>query len=182
MAERFDNAGFKATASHLPDAVLITDSEGRITWANRAFKKLCGYNLKELIGKRPGSFLQGHGTDPDTVRAMHRAMENRRYFQTEILNYHKKGHAYWASISVTPFLNPEGELEGHVGIAHDITDKRIEANRMENDVVTIYSALVCECMESADPSVADPFLEPLQLSRTSSAQPKSGEPHRKSRS
>ena len=63
MAVRFDNAGFKATANHLSDAVLITDPQGRITWSNRAFKKLCGYNLNEVIGQHPGTLLQGKGTD-----------------------------------------------------------------------------------------------------------------------
>ena len=181
MADRFDNAGFKTTACHLPEAVLITDARGRITWANRAFKKLCGYGLKEITGKHPGSFLQGRGTDPETVRAMHQAMEDSRYFQTEVLNYHKKGHAYWASVSVTPFIDAHGDLEGYVGIAHDITEKRIEVSQMENDVVTIYSALIGECMESADPTVADPFLAPLQFNRGSGSQPKSGEPRRRSR-
>lgn len=182
MTERFDNAGFKATASHLPEAVLITDSEGRITWVNRAFKKLCGYHLKEITGQKPGSFLQGKSTDPDTVEAIERAMEQKQYFHTEILNYHKKGHAYWASVSVTPFFDKNGKLEGHIGVAQDITKKRIEISQMEQDVVTMYTALVSECTEAADPSQEDPFLRHIRFSDDfSNSEPKSAEPHRKSR-
>lgn len=164
MAARFDNAGFKATASRLPQAILITDTAGRITWANRAFKTLCGYHLKEIVGRKPSSFLQGTETNPETVRAMHEAMDRQEHFEAEILNYHKKGHPYWAAISVTPFFDSKGELEGHIGVAQDITEKRIEISQMEYDTVTMYTALVSECTESADPSEQDPFLVHMRFS------------------
>jgi PAS domain S-box-containing protein len=182
MPERFDNTGFKATTSHIQDAVLITDPEGRITWANRAFKKLCGYNLKEIIGQNPGTFLQGKNTDPETVKSMHEAMEQRQHFHCEVLNYHKKGHAYWASISVTPFFDEKGSLQGHIGVAHDITKKRIEISQMENDIVTMYAALISESYSKDSSPPEDPFLAHMRFSAWSlSPEPTSAEPHRKSR-
>lgn len=182
MTARFDNAGFKATARHLPEAILITDPAGRVTWANRAFKKLCGYDLKEITGQRPGTFLQGKHTDPETVHAMHAAMEQQKHFHAEVVNYHKKGHPYWAAISVTPFFDEDGSLQGHIGVAQDITKKRMEIQQMEHDLIAMYTALVSECTESADSSEADPFLVPMHFGEFSSgSEPRSAEPHRMSR-
>lgn len=182
MPERFDNAGFKATARHLPEAILITDPKGRITWANRAFKNLCGYPLKEIIGQKPGTFLQGENTDSDAVKAMHKAMEQRQYFSREVLNYHKKGHAYWASISITPFFDEKGTLEGHIGVAHDITKKRIEIGQMENDIITMYAALISETSCENVSASEDPFLAHMRFSAWSlNSEPRSAESHQKSR-
>ena len=182
MPERFDNAGFKATARHLPEGIVVTDASGQIAWANRAFKKLCGYTLKEITGQKPGTFLQGKNTDPKTVKSMHDAMEQRRHFHCEILNYHKKGHAYWASVSVTPFFNEQGSLEGHIGIVHDITKKRIEISQMENDIVTMYAALISESSSKDISPTEDPFLAHMRFSAWSlSSEPMSEEPHRMSR-
>jgi|GEM_PF-5987438 len=85
-------------------------------------------------------------------------------------------------LSVTPFFSENGELEGHIGMAQDITEKRIEINQMEHDVVTMYTALVSECTESADLDKEDPFLVHMRLSDGSaSSGPASEEPRRKSR-
>ncbi|MBL8287339.1 MAG: PAS-domain containing protein, partial [Rubrivivax sp.] len=39
-------------ASHTDDAVIITDAERRIEWANEAFTRLTGYALAEVVGRR----------------------------------------------------------------------------------------------------------------------------------
>lgn len=164
MAVRFDNAGFKATANHLSDAVLITDSQGRITWSNRAFKKLCGYNVNEVIGRNPGTLLQGQGTDPHTIEAMQHALQQGQNFRAEVLNYHKKGYAYWSDISVTPILDDDGELQGHIGIAHDITPGRMEISQMEHDVVKMYTTLLYQLTDSSKKADEDPFLSKSDFS------------------
>jgi len=164
MAVRFDNAGFKATANHLSDSVLITDPQGRITWSNRAFKKLCGYNLNEVIGRHPGTLLQGQGTDPHTIEAMQHALQQGQNFRAEVLNYHKKGYAYWSDISVTPILDDDGELQGHIGIAHDITPRRMEISQMEHDVVKMYTTLLYQLTDSSKKTEEDPFLSKSHFS------------------
>lgn len=147
MNARFDNDGFKKTARNLSVAILLTNAEGRITWTNPAFKKLCGYSLKEIVGRKPGSFLQGPDTDSETIAEMHHNMVNRRYSQVEVLNYHKKGHPYWASISIDPCFDGNGKLEGHVGVAQDISKKKFEIDQMEQDLVALYSTLLNECAQ-----------------------------------
>ncbi len=48
-------------------------------------------------------------------------------FTEEVINYHKDGHPYWLSISVTPVRNPAGDLTRFIAIEADISDrKRVE--------------------------------------------------------
>jgi len=171
MKETFDSTSFRATASRLPEAIVTADPKGRILWANRGFKSLCGYPLREIKGKKPGDFLQGPNTDPRTVEMMREALGRRQYFKTEIINYHKKGNAYWAEISVTPCFDSEGNLEGFVSVARDITRKQIKLMQMEQDLISMYSALIKECAEGSEntsvsesvmPLQKDPFLDRLR--------------------
>lgn len=144
-AARFDNDGFKRTANCLSTAIIVTDPAGKITWANRAFRTLCGYTLKEAKGKKPSSFLQGPGTDPSTVDALRKAVQDCDYLRVDILNYHKNGHPYWAHIAITPYFDEHGELEGHVGVAQNITRKQVEIKQMKQDLIRMYTTLVNEC-------------------------------------
>ncbi|NJM55315.1 MAG: PAS domain S-box protein [Verrucomicrobiae bacterium] len=117
-------------ASKTNNAVVITDSQGRAEWVNEGFTKLTGYNFYELIGHKPGPFLQGPETDLSTVARISTKLKAGRSFTEDILNYHKKGSSYWISLSVTPILNEAGEVEKFIGISQDITARK-EAEKVK---------------------------------------------------
>ncbi len=41
------------------DGVLITDSTGTIEFVNKAFEKITGYNLTEVLGRNPSMLKSG---------------------------------------------------------------------------------------------------------------------------
>lgn len=104
----------------LPCAVIVTNSEGRTTWVNRGFQEICGYEAREVWGKTPGSLLQGPGSDPAIVSRMREALQKGVGFSERILNYDKRGRAYWISLDVAPFTL--GGRSGFIGIARDLTE------------------------------------------------------------
>lgn len=53
-----------------PNGVVITDATGRVEWVNDAFTRISGYSLPEVVGRTPGSVLQGPETDAATVALM----------------------------------------------------------------------------------------------------------------
>ncbi len=162
MKERIENRKFTEAGSHFSDAILITDADGLIQWTNHAFHMLCGYSKNEVIGSRPGDFLQGENTNPETVRALHDARVNGDYINAEILNYHKNGHPYWVSISITPIRDEDGTLVGFISIERDITEQRRHADEMEKQIVEVYTALLArEKKDSKGPPSNDPFLSRL---------------------
>lgn len=111
-------------ASKTSNAVVITDANGHIEWVNEAFSQISGYQLEEIIGRKPGSFLQGPDTNPDTVKWIRENMRSKKSFSVEILNYHKSGRAYWLEINVSPVLNAYDEVEKFVALEADITERK----------------------------------------------------------
>jgi PAS domain S-box-containing protein len=103
----------------MPCAVIVTDTHGRVRWVNRGVVVLCGYDLAELHGLRPGSVLQGPDTDRNTVAQLRTAIANRRPCSVTLLNYHKSGEPYLALIDVTP-LGFGANHVGFVGIARKV--------------------------------------------------------------
>ncbi|MES1173149.1 MAG: MerR family transcriptional regulator [Myxococcales bacterium] len=86
----------------LPCAVIVTDKRGLVRWVNRGVAVLCGYDLAELHGLKPGSVLQGPGTDRKAVEQLRTAITNQRPGSVTILNYHKSGEPYLAMVELTP--------------------------------------------------------------------------------
>ncbi len=114
-----------AVAAQTDNMVIICDAERRIEWVNRAFEKVSGYALAEVIGKIPGEFLQGEGTDPEAVAEMRRKLDHGESFETEVLNYRKDGTPFWVRFRVDPLRNDEGELTHFTSVQSDVTlDKR----------------------------------------------------------
>lgn len=108
-------------ASSMHSAVLFTDLAGRITWVNHGFCRISGYSFEEVIGRKPGDFLQGAQTDPESIRRMRLAISRRERTRTEILNYTKTGKIYWLDIEIMPLVNEAGEVEGFMSVQSEIT-------------------------------------------------------------
>lgn len=86
----------KALAENSFDSILITTATtaGKITYANKAFKKLTGYETSEVIGKSP-RILQGVGTDKKVISRLAAALKSGKKFEGKAINYKKDG---------TPFI------------------------------------------------------------------------------
>jgi PAS domain S-box-containing protein len=111
-------------AQKTSNAVIVTGPQCEIQWVNDGFTRITGYRLDEVLGQKPGSFLQGVATDPETVAQIRAAIAERRQFDGEIYNYSKTGRGYWLSISITPILDDDGELQGFIAIEMESTERR----------------------------------------------------------
>lgn len=111
-------------ARNTDNSVIITDAEGRTEWVNDAFMKTTGYGLAELVGRTPGSVLQGPDTDPATVQHIREQLQLQTAFSTIILNYHKSGKKLWLSLDITPIYSEAGELTQYVSIQQNITFRK----------------------------------------------------------
>ena len=118
-------------ASRTDNAVIVSDAEGRIEWVNDGFVRLTGWTSEDVIGKTPGSFLQGPETSATTVQMMREKLRNGQGFRTEVLNYGKDGRKYWISVEVQPILNEAGLLTNFMAVESDVTE-RIHGERRRN--------------------------------------------------
>jgi PAS domain S-box-containing protein len=112
---------FELVTSSAIDAITITDKNGYVTWVNEGFTILTGYELHEVIGKKPKSFLQGEETDPQTQKLLSNAIKKQQPIMVEIINYHKDNEPYWIELNINPVFNKENQLEGYISVGRDIT-------------------------------------------------------------
>jgi len=94
----------KELAENSFDSILITDAtaRGKITYANKAFKKLTGYDQSEVIGKTP-RILQGKGTDKKVLDRLSVALKSGKKFEGKAINYKKDGTPfimYWRVVPI----------------------------------------------------------------------------------
>ncbi|NVD06575.1 PAS domain S-box protein [Vibrio sp. JPW-9-11-11] len=118
-----ESARLARVVTYMRDAVVFTDLESHIVWVNNAFEQLTGYSEREVIGRKPGEFLQGERTDKQTTREIRRAIDERRYGFFELVNYKKTGELYWIELALMPLYDKEGELEGFMAVERDITQR-----------------------------------------------------------
>jgi PAS domain S-box-containing protein len=115
---------FALIANHTDNSVVFTDASGKIIWVNPAFTRLTGYALEEVVGKTPGSFLQGPATDPATVRYMHDRLRAGQGFQVELINYSKTGRKYWVASEVRPICEADGRVANFMAIQIEISERK----------------------------------------------------------
>lgn len=91
---------------------VVTDASGRILEINPAFSGLCGFSFSEIVGRTPGSFLQGKDTEEASVEVLRWAIREGAACEVEIYNYHKDGTRYRVRIQVVPLRDASGHLTG----------------------------------------------------------------------
>jgi PAS domain S-box-containing protein len=115
-------------ATHL--AFTISDprlEDDPLVWVNPAFTRVTGYEAAEVVG-RNCRFLQGPGTDAGAVARIRAALQAREPLVETVLNYRKDGTAFWNEVSLSPVLDPAGNLVNYVGVQSDVT-ARVETER-----------------------------------------------------
>lgn len=118
-------------AQKTQNAVIIANELGEAVWANDAFVKITGYEVEELIGKKPGSLLQGPKTDPATVKLIGEAIRAKKPFEGDIYNYNKTGQGYWLNLSIAPIIGKNDDFQGFIAIESDITQSKLQQEKIE---------------------------------------------------
>ena len=111
-------------ASNTKNGVVICDPRGRIVWANKAFTQLTGYELNEVVGRRPKEFLHGPKTDLKTVELMSEKLKRHERVEMEIVNYGKSGESYWTALRIDPVFDERGNLSQFIGICENVSERK----------------------------------------------------------
>ncbi|GAB5349826.1 PAS domain-containing protein [Alteriqipengyuania sp. 357] len=94
-----------------------------IVFANRAFRRLTGYEEEEILG-RNCRFLQGARTDRDSVARVRQAIDDEDVIVVELLNYRKDGTPFWNALHLGPIYDSKGNLIYFFGSQWDVSDVR----------------------------------------------------------
>lgn len=117
-----------ATLDALSQGVTVADArrpEQPIVYCNDAFLRLTGHTRETAIGADP-RFLDGPGTDAETIAAMRSALADEQPFFGQLLNYRRDGTPFWNALSITPLHDEDGLTTHHVTTHTDVTPLRQE--------------------------------------------------------
>ena len=106
--------------------VSMTDTAGRITYANDRFCAISGYSREELIGQRH-SVVKSDWHPADYYATLWQTIAQGRVWHGELCNRRKDGTHYWVNASIVPLVGVDARVQHYIAIRTDITDrKRIE--------------------------------------------------------
>ena len=115
------------------NAVMITDLDRRIIYTNDSFTRITGYTLEEVRGRIAKDVLRGPDSDKSVDDFISGAVENKRFFQVQILNYKKNGEKYWAEFSAQPMFDNEGKHVGFFSIETDISERKFFEQKLDQE-------------------------------------------------
>lgn len=107
--------------------VILTDENKSIIWVNDAFLSITGYSLFEVLGKKPGSILQGQNTSKETIELISKSLKKQLPVETEILNYRKSGEPYSCRLAIHPVFNDKKVLTNFIAFEMDESNKSPES-------------------------------------------------------
>jgi two-component system, cell cycle sensor histidine kinase and response regulator CckA len=105
-------------------ALLMLDPQGNVASWNAGAEHITGYATREIVGKHfsvfyePAAVVAGRPeADLEVAARTGRAAE-------EGFRVRKDGTRFWASVVLSPILDPAGELLGYATISRDLTERR----------------------------------------------------------
>ena len=123
--------------------VAITDSAGRITYANDKFCAISGYTREELIGNNHRMIKSGVHP-PEFFQQLYATVTAGKVWHGEICNRKKNGTLNWMSATIVPFRGPDGRPEKYVAIRNDITalkEAQEQIRQSQERLASIFNAL-----------------------------------------
>ncbi len=119
------------------EAVVITDTAGRIQYVNPAFETISGYSKGEAIGNSTGMWEISE-YQQSTVETRHKTVTGGRVWKGRIECKTKNGRSFIEDATISPVFDSGGKIVNYVGVTRDVTDEillqkqLIQAQKMES--------------------------------------------------
>ncbi len=106
-----------------PEAIVITDLEGRIEYVNANFVEVTGYPAEQVIGQNPRILASGR-TPPETYAAMWAHLTSGRPWKGEFINTRRDGSNFVEYAYVWPVRDESGKPTHYLAVKADVTEKK----------------------------------------------------------
>ncbi|MDW8403331.1 PAS domain S-box protein [Chloroflexus sp.] len=102
-------------------AIVITDPNGVIEWANPAFTVLTGYPVAEALGQHT-RLLRSGKHDRAFYAAMWAQILSGQTWHSELINRRKDGSLYHEEMTITP-VRRDGVIEHFIAVKQDVSER-----------------------------------------------------------
>ena len=148
------------------NCVVITNKDGNVQWANKAFESLTGFKKEEILGKNPKEFISSHKQSHEFYEEMWKTILSKKAWKGELINKKKDGSFYDEELIITPVLNEENEIVNFIAIKQDITHKKIVLQEKEEREKLLYQQSKMAAMGEMLGNIAHQWRQPLSLIST----------------
>lgn len=104
--------------------VAITDTIGKITYANEKFFEITGYNKEEILGK-DHRIINSAYHPKEFFRELWKTISSGAVWRGEVKNKRKDGTYYWVDSTVVPMKNEKDEISQYIAIRHEVTERKL---------------------------------------------------------
>jgi PAS domain S-box-containing protein len=124
LAER--EASYRRIVDTAGEVIWVVDEHGILTFINDRARDVLGYEPSEMIGTRPTIQLEPAHVTAERV-ARRRAGESESY---DLELRHRDGHSVWMHVIGTPMFDRAGRFVGGLGMASDITARKLVESQL----------------------------------------------------
>ncbi|MDO9268228.1 MAG: PAS domain S-box protein [Methylobacter sp.] len=100
----------------------LADTDYAIIYANKAFLRMTGYSLQELLGHNC-RIMQNNDSDQEDIYKLRSALQSKRDAHAILRNYRKDGSLFWNEIYISPIRDQQGKITHYVGVLNDVTHR-----------------------------------------------------------
>ena len=124
-------SAFQALFDRLPHAIVLVDTQRRITAVNPGFTSMFGYEANEIAGSAP-DILYADPADFLGAGALsfHEAIKDRRAI-FEVCYRRKDGGLFWAESAGVGIYDAEGRPIGVIGVHVDVSARRSAEEQLQ---------------------------------------------------
>ena len=129
---------------YMSEAVVFTDVDLNITYANDSMSELSGYSIDEILGNKPSMFKSGVH-DNQFYDKLWYALNHKGFWEGIIVNKRKNGELYEFRTRISRVDNKFGQQIGYLSIRDDLKHfKKVEQERYNYLYYSITTGLANE--------------------------------------
>ena len=121
----------RAAIEQSPDAVLISDIDGRFVYVNEAFTSLTGYSRAEALAAERG-LLRSEAHPAAFYAAVWERLERGDTWRGRITNRHHDGHDLVVDAIIAPVRDENGAISNYIAVESDVTQELVREQRFQH--------------------------------------------------
>lgn len=121
------------------EAIVVTDVDANIIYANPAAMRISGYEAHEVLGRNPRLFQSGLH-EPRFYDEMWRRLLGGHSWHGVLMNRRKNGEYYEEEATIAPVHDEDGKRIAYVAVKHDLSRERrlqevVDREQLDRDAI-----------------------------------------------
>ncbi len=138
------------------EAIIITDPQGLIEYANPTFERISGYSLQEAMGKKTNLVKSGMH-DEAFYRELWQTISAGKAWKGRFINKKKDGSLFTEEATISPVFDAGGKIVNYIAVKVDISEKLKIAAEKEKLEKQYFQAQKMEAIGRLSGGVAHDF-------------------------